>query len=68
MRPEDLTHDDLMQLGTAAIVGNAMLAHELELIELIELIGLSDEHDSLDDARRLRPVVMAAIEQARTYV
>lgn len=59
MKPEDLTPDDLMRLGTAAIVGTAMLAHEMELV------GISDQDDSLDDARTLRPVVLRAIEDAR---
>ncbi len=57
--PEDLTHTELMQIHLAAIGGNAILAHELELI------GLSDEHDSLDDARALRSVVLQAMEQER---
>ncbi len=60
MKPiEDLTPEDRECLGLAATVGTAMLASELERL------GLSDEEDSLLDASRLRPLVLAHIEAAR---
>ncbi len=59
MRAEDLTSLDKEALGVAAIVGVATLAHELERL------GLSDEQESLADARRLRPIVLALVEAAR---
>lgn len=56
---KELHPDDLMRLGLAAIVGRAHLAAELERV------GISSEDDSLEDAVKLRPKVMAEVERAR---
>jgi hypothetical protein len=42
----------------------ASLAGDMELALQLERLGLSDEEDSLVDARRLRPVLFASVEAA----
>lgn len=59
MKFEDLGPDDLEVLATAAIVGVAHLARELKRL------GASSEEDSLEDAKRLRPIMMAQVEALR---
>lgn len=56
---KDLAKQDWECLIVAGIVGEAELALEFERLEL------SSEHDSLQDARELRPYVMAGIAAAR---
>ncbi len=51
--PEETPH-----IYLAATIGNVRLALEHEDL------GLSDEEDSLTDARRLRPIVLAIAEAA----
>jgi hypothetical protein len=56
---EGMSEDDAMSLAAAAVVGEAHLALELERL------GLSEQLESLDDARRLRRRLLDEVEKAR---
>lgn len=57
-RPRDpLGREGAMELWMSALSGVAELALALEKL------GISDEEDSLEDAHRLRPTLLAAVER-----
>ncbi len=56
---EDLGPAEHERLYLAALCGDSWVAHELELL------GISDPADSLDDARGLAAEILEAVERAR---
>jgi hypothetical protein len=57
---EIIDPDAALRLYLAALVSPGWLAHELEVLELSD-----DPDDALEDARRLRPVILRPGEEAR---
>lgn len=53
--------EDLGQAGAMAI-WMASLSGTVELARQLEIFGISDPEDSLENARQIRPVVLAVAE------
>jgi hypothetical protein len=59
MRIEEIGPSEAVELWLGALHGAPALARERERL------SLSDEEDSLVNAQRLRPVILAAVDTAR---